>query len=810
MSLGPLAHLTVVDVTDIRAALAGRLLADLGADVIKIEPPGGDRDRWRPPFAGNVAAADRSLPFLYRHANKRGACIDVATADGRRRFDALCEDADILVENVGPDDRYRCGLKPEAVRARHPHLIHVVIADFGLSGPRAAWRLEPLPAFAAAGALHNCGFLDRPPCWLPGYLAHDCASVFGIVGALAALLDRPRCGGQTVEVSVQEAGLNGTTPWSITLADYARVYPMVAPSPPRNADGAYLVLPAADGHIRVLAGTTRQWNAFVELLGRPALLCEDGFSQPLFRILMSETIRQTAAEVTRQRLRAEWFADARRLGVPLAPVHTPEEFVAHPHTQARGFFQRTGFPHLADAPFASPPFRFSATPVSVRRAAPVLDENVEPSPQPSSKGSGSGQSALSLGERGRVREVEGASGAIPSPPLAGIRVVHFGVVAVVPEMCWVLAELGAEVIKIESQTKLDPLREVTLEPGAVNRAFTFNDENRGARSVSLDLTTARGRELALQLCARADVVAENNRGGVMQGLGLGYEHVRQVSPSAIYLSSQGYGHTGPLSPVQSFGPLNSAFTGAVLLWNHPDAPYPAASTLNHPDHIVSKLGVVAVLAALEHRRRTGEGQFIDLAQIEGAAYVMGEVYLQSACTDRPPRPSGNEVDYAVPHGVYPCAGEDRWIAIAVVGDDAWERFTRCLDWPADSALATLDARRVAQADLNARVAEWTRTRSTEEAAELLQAAGISAMPLLSPDDLRADAHLAERGAIVTVQHPEIGPERHSGNPLRMSRSQLVSTGASPLLGADTEEVLTRVLGLSREEVAALVEGGVCR
>jgi crotonobetainyl-CoA:carnitine CoA-transferase CaiB-like acyl-CoA transferase len=787
----PLAHLRVVDLTDLRGALAARLLADLGADVIKVEPSGGDPDRGRPPFAGNVAASDRSLPFLYRHANKRGAVIDLNDDTGRRRFEELCDNADILVDNLAADERRRLDLSPAQVRARHPHLIHAVMTDFGLSGPRAGWRLEPLTAFAASGALFSCGFPDRPPCWLPGYLPHDCASAFAVAGALAAVLERAAHGkGQTIEVSVQEAALNGINPWSITLADYARVYPMMAPSPPRNADGSYLVLPAADGFVRVLAATTRQWQAFIELLGRPQIFDEAGWEQPIYRLLMSEKIRQVASNILRQRRRSELFTDARRLGLPLAPVNTPEEFVAEEQTRVRDYFRRTGFPHVGDAPFASAPFRFSHTPAALRRPAPAPGEDDRAGFSP--------------------RGAEPPGPANEQPPLAGLRVVHFGVVAVVPEMCWLLAELGAEVIKVESRTKLDPLRAVTLEPDAPNKAFTFNDECRGQKSVCLDLTTARGRDLALQLCATADIVAENNRGGVMRSWGLDYDDVRRVRRDVIYLSSQGYGRTGPLCETQSFGPMNSAFAGINWLWNHADARYPAGCTLNHPDHVVSKLGLVAVLAALEHRRRSGEGQFIDLAQIEGGAYLLGEFYLQEPCTGRPAAPCGNDVEYAAPHGVYPCAGEDQWCAIAVVGDDAWERFAACLGWPLEARLATLEGRRAARAEIDARLADWTHTRSPDQVTKALQAAGVSAMSVLSPDDLRADPHLSERGAILTLEHPEIGPERHSANPIRMSRTRFVTAGPAPLLGQHTEEVLTRVLGLTSDQLSQLQEEGVCR
>jgi benzylsuccinate CoA-transferase BbsF subunit len=278
----------------------------------------------------------------------------------------------------------------------------------------------------------------------------------------------------------------------------------------------------------------------------------------------------------------------------------------------------------------------------------------------------------------------------------------------------------------------------------------------------------------------------------------------------VYLASQGYGRTGPLGELQGFGPLNAAFAGAGWLWNHPDAPYPGASSLNHPDHVASKLGVVAILAALEHRRRTGEGQCIDLAQTEAAAYLLGEFYLERACTGRPARQQGNAVDHACPHGVYPCRGDDRWCAVAVVGDDAWERLCAAVGWAPEPALRTLDGRLAARERIDARLAGWTRVRDAEAVAMTLQAVGVSAMPVLDPDDLRADAHLAARGAIVTVEHPEVGSERHAGNPIRMSRTPLVVAGPAPLLGEHTDEVLSRVLGLSREEIERLAAEGVCR
>jgi crotonobetainyl-CoA:carnitine CoA-transferase CaiB-like acyl-CoA transferase len=781
----PLAHLRVVDLTDLRGALAGRILADLGADVVKVEPTGGDPARLTPPFAGGEPSPDRSLPFLYRHANKRGAPIDLHDAAGWRRFCELCEAADILIENLGVEGQRRHGLVPAEVRERHPHLVHVALADFGLSGPRADWRLEALPAFAAAGALWSCGFRDLPPCWLPGYAAHDCASAFALAGALAAVLDRARHGqGQTVEVSVQEAGMSGLNPWPITLADYARQYPMLPVVSLRNADGAYYVLPTADGYVRVLPGSPRQWRAYVALLGDPEALQGEHWENPLFRLMNADVVRVISEEALRERPRADVLREGRRLDVPITPVNTPEEFVAEEQTRSRGYFRRTGFPHVGAAPFAPSPFNFSRTPAVLARPAPA-------------RGQDDGGFAAPTREA-----VRGEAAARPA--LEGIRVVDLGVGVAIPETGTLLAELGAEVVKVESVANLDFLRRLTVEPDTPNRSWTFNDASRAHESVALDLRTPRGRELALALCAKADVVIENNRGGVCRSWGLDYDDVRRVRPDVIYVSSQGFGRGGPLGEASAYGPLNSAFAGVTWLWNHADSRYPAGSSLNHPDHVAAKLTAVAILAALEHRRRTGEGQLIEMSQAETAAYLVGEFYLGPAAQ------RGNAAEYACPHGVYPASGTERWVAIAVVGDGAWERFARALGWAPEPRYARLAGRIEGRAALDARVAEWTRGCSAEDAAALLQAAGVSAMPVQNGDDHRADPHLAARGAIVTVTHPEIGTERHIGNPLRMSRTPLAAPAPAPCLGAQTEEVLTRFLGLERVEIARLREDGVCR
>ena len=668
--------------------------------------------------------------------------------------------------------------------------------DFGLFGRRAGWRLEPLTALAASGTLHASGFPDLEPCAAPGHLAHDCASVYGAIGVVAAAMDRRRHGrGQLVEVSVQEAALAGTTPWSICMEDYTRINPHLPAAGNRNADGSYWVLPAKDGWIRTVIGSPRQWNGFVNLVHDNEVLKEPEWSSAAFRLMNADAVRLLAGDGLTDRTRTELFDEALKLETTVGVLHRPSEFVAHPQTASRMFFAATDFPGIVGAPFATFPMKLSATPPALRRPAPEA-AIAEPD---------------DAGWSGR-RPDEHVDGSQPNGLLLdGVRVIEFGAAAVVPEMSGVLSELGADVIRIESIAHPDVLR---ASGGGgidnINRSFAFNAENRGRRSVALDLTTAEGRRIAFELCAGADIVAENQRGGVLDRLGLGYEAVRAANPAVIYACSQGYGRGGPLGEMPAYGPLNAGFAGVHLLWNHPDAPYPCGTSLNHPDHIAGKLMAVAVLAAFDHRERTGEGQLIDLAQTEAAAYLVGEIYLQAALDGRDPEPQGNRSELAVPHGVYPSAGDDRWVAIVAADDAAWNRLETALGWPHDPALATLAGRLAAREPIDERLAAFTRARTREEVADTLQAAGVSAVPVMGPIDHHADEHLTERGFIVTLEHPEVGRERHVGNPIRMSRLPQRVAASAPCVGAGTEAVLAEWLGLGDDEITALAAGGVLR
>jgi crotonobetainyl-CoA:carnitine CoA-transferase CaiB-like acyl-CoA transferase len=792
----PLEALRVVDVTDIRGALCGRLLADFGADVIRVEGAEGPSPTTAPPSAHS-----------YRQANKRSLRFV-----GPDALHDLLDRADVLVENVDGARRHELGLEPATVAARHPYLIHLAMADFGLSGPRSGWRLEPLTAQAAAGTLFASGFPDRPPCWFPGFLGHDCASIYGLIGVVAAIVDRRRHGrGQSIEVSVQEATLAGTVPWSVSIHDYLKINPFLPAEGKRNADGYYWVLPAADGWVRFVIGNEKQWLGMVSLARHPEALLGDEWREALFRRMNYDVARLVVADAFKDRTRAELFEEASRVGATLGVIHWPTEYVAHEQPRWRGVFIDGTLPGFEGAPMVRPPLQFAATPGRSTAEAVGAVGAV-----------GVVGVVGAVGAVGSVGSVGvGAAAAEPWPPyepqpaagregtgllLDGVRVVEFGMAAVGPEVSLVLSELGADIIKVESRVHLDVLRQSGFD--RINCGFAFNTECRGRRSVALNLDTEEGRSLAFELCQQADVVVENYRGGVLDGLGLGYEAVKGSNPDVVYASSQGYGRTGPLAGMPAYGPLNLGFVGLHLLWNHPDSPYPCGTSLNHPDHVAGKYLAAGVIAALDHRARTGEGQRLDLAQTEFAAYLRGEVYMD-AWREGDPVVTGNDSALACPHGVFPALGDDRWVAIVAAGDEQWAALCGVAGWSLDPELATAAARVDRAAEIGERVASWTSGLDAVEVSERLQAAGVSACPVMGPLEQLDDPHLAARGFFAELEHPEVGYERHEGNPVRMSRTAQRTAASAPCLGAHTFEVLAEVLGRSEADVEKLIADGVC-
>ncbi|MEV6781266.1 CoA transferase [Streptomyces sp. NPDC051098] len=398
-------------------------------------------------------------------------------------------------------------------------------------------------------------------------------------------------------------------------------------------------------------------------------------------------------------------------------------------------------------------------------------------------------------------------------PLDGVRVADFTWVGAGPFLTKPLADHGADVIKVESRTRTDPIRSMAPfragQPGA-NRSGYFANRNSSKRSICLDLKSPRGRELALNLIAESDVVASNFTPGTMGRLGLGYEDVIAVRPDVIYLEMPMQGNEGPHRNFRGYGLTIAAAGGLLGLTGYPERP-PVGTGTNYPDHVPNPLhAAVAVLAALRRRRKTGNGQYIELAQLESTTNVIGPALLAAAEGQHVKRVA-NEDATAAPHGVYPCAGEDRWCAIAVSSDDQWDALVKELGkpgWATESLYTTAGGRWVARSELDSAVAAATLTRDANELADALTAAGVPAAAVSDAAQVLADPQLNARDHWKTLDHPEMGPSVYDNMPYRLSATPGRLRGPAPLLGDDTRDVCLQLLGLTPDEYEQLSAEGV--
>lgn len=396
--------------------------------------------------------------------------------------------------------------------------------------------------------------------------------------------------------------------------------------------------------------------------------------------------------------------------------------------------------------------------------------------------------------------------------LADVKVLDLMWAIAGPAATRVLADYGATVVRVESTTRTDICRTVApfheLPPHAES-AVLFHNMNAGKRMITLDLATPAGREVLLDLVRWADVVTEAYSAGTMKAMGLDYDTLRAVNPSLVMLSTCLMGQTGPLATYAGFGNLAHSITGFGALCGWPDRA-PAGPFGAYTDYVAPRFTVAVLLAALDHRRRTGEGQHIDLAQAEASIHFLAPAVLDYTVNGRVETACGNADPDAAPHGVYPAAGDDRWIAIAVQNDAELAALARVLGDAAlacDPRFADATARRAHADVLDALVAAWTRTRDAHEAEAVLQAAGVPAAVVATSDDLCRDPQLVHREHVIELSHPEYGTTPVEGSRARLSRTPAVVGGAAPTLGRDNQEVLANVLGYDEDRITDLVVAG---
>ena len=808
-----LAPYRVLDLTQTHGMLCAQILGDLGADVIQVEPPGGAPGRLLAPFMDDVVDAQRSLYWWGYARGKRSIELDIDAE--RDTLLQLVRRADFLVEADGPGALAARGLGYEDLRTINPALIYVSMSPYGSDGPKATWASSDLTIVASAGPLALTGDDDRPPVRVAVPQGWHHAAAEAAVGAMVALHERARSGyGQHVDVSAQQAAALATQGYILSAAVNDTEITRTAGGIVMGDIRIRLTYPAQDGHVSIThifgatAGpATRRLmeyvydEGFCDAATRDKDWIEYGLqlatgAEPIAEF---ERVKQCVADCTASKPKEELLRAALERRLLLAPMTTIEDVVESPQLGARGYFQQPAGDGPAAAPRYPGPFaKFSATPMQTRARPPGIGEHTEEI----------------LGELDQIEPLPAPdqAHATDESPLAGVKVLDFMWALAGPGATRTLADFGATVVRVESSNRLDVCR--TIHPfidgdELDEKSAVFHSTNAGKHLINVDLNNPEARELILDLVRWADVVTESFSPKAMKAFGFDYQSLRQIKPDLIMLSTCLMGQYGPLSAFAGYGNLAAAIAGFYEITGWPDRD-PAGPFGAYTDYIAPRYNAVAVLAALDHRRRTGEGQHIDLAQAEAAMHFLTPAILDYTVNGRIQGRSGNDDLNFAPHGVYPTAGEDRHIAIACETDAQWRSLAEIVPDLAAAApgLDTSQQRLGAREALNEAIEAFTCKQDGTELEARLQAAGVPACVVQNSSELNRDPQLIHRGHFIRLPHHDAGATTIEGPRFHLSRSSSTQDTSAPTFNRDMMYVLNDVLGYDDERVGELLVAGV--
>lgn len=738
----PLSGMRVVDMAAGPLAATARLLGELGAEVIRVEPPQGDPDR-----AAGPMLAGTSLSWVASNLGKRATVIDASDP----ALDTLLAQADVLVETTRPGSPAHFALDPAGRAARHPQLVVLSVSEFGQSGPWATWQATDTVLHALSGGLSRSGLPDREPLPPPGELTFQTAAVQAAYVALVAFVQRLRDGrGDHVDLSLLEAGMAALDPGFGVAGSAQSGVPAWKMSRGRvDERHRYPILPCADGFVRLCVLAPRQWRGMWEWMGRP-----DDFAGPEWEKLQtrfrSTELIPAMARFLADRTRAEIEEEGAARGIPCAGLLDLNEAVRTAQMTAREAFAPVEIAPGVSATFPNGTIEIDGVRAGIRGPAPVAEE------------------------RAAFRAPRPEWQAPPADrPLAGIKVLDMGIIVVGAETGRLLADQGADVVKVENGAFPDGQRQ-SRDDAPVS--ITFAAGHRNKRGLSIDLKSGEGGALFERLLREADVLLSNFKPGTLDALGFTRERLAAINPALVAVDSSAFGPTGPWSRRLGYGPLVRCSAGLTPQWTYDGEPESFSDGITvYPDHVAARVGAVGAVALLIRRWRTGQGGTASVSQAEVMlGHMATQIAAQSAGVDLPPRE----------RSIFPAAGEDEWVVVTARDDG-------------DRA-----ALRAVTGDVP--LAEWTRARDAAEAATALQAAGVPAGHMLRVVDLPDAPQFQALGTFRTVRHPLIDvPFAVEGAP---ARSRLPQPGQhpAPRIGEDSDGVLADWLGLSRTEIEDLL------
>lgn len=782
----PLAALRVLDLTDGAAEWCGRILADLGAEVIRIEPPGGSPGRIDP------------FGFALRNANKAGVVLDLDGVAGRTALLGLAAHADILLESFSEAEARRRMLTPSAILAANPALVVVSITDFGRTGPQRNWVATEEVLAAAGGVLSRSGLPGGIPLLPPRGVVAQTVGVHAAWASLVAYVKRVRTGiGEHVDVSALEAVVHGFDPGFGTQGSAAAGRAEDFPRDRPDAANFYPIYPCADGHVRICILATRQWRAMFDWLGEPAEFADARYDTIPARFDAAERLNPLVAALFADRTRDQLISEGSARGIPIAGVLTIDEVLDSAHFAGTGTLTHT---EIADGVSATVPSGYALVDgvrAGLRRRAPNIGEHDD----------------LLAGAL-PARPVP-SLGLAPLPsgaaPLTGLRMLDLGVIVFGAELGRLFADQGADVIKIENSAFPDGLRQ-TRRGSAMNASFAWGHRNK--RGFGLDLRSPDGRELFRDLVAEADVVAANFKPGTMESLEFGHAELSRINPRIVVVDSSAFGSAGPWRNRLGYGPLVRASCGLSALWRDVSAD-PASPTsfcdgsTVYPDHVAAHAAAVAALAAVIGRGSAGRGCAVEVPQADVAVYALGPTLATASTHSGRGLAEGNHRPGLAPAGVFPCAGDDEWCVIVVRDDDDWRRLVEVTGLPDEPILRTRDGREAHRAEIESRLAAWTVGRDPVQLEEALQMAGVPAAAMVRLPQELTHPQLVARDSFHTLHHPLLSrPVPTSARIARFSSIPDPALRPAPVRGEHTRDVCASLLGLTTEEIDRLVAAGV--
>jgi crotonobetainyl-CoA:carnitine CoA-transferase CaiB-like acyl-CoA transferase len=863
-----LSGVSVVELGEgIAPAYCAKLFADLGADVVKVEVPGRDEVRGHAGGAVDGASDGRGTGRrgleLHLLTNKRSVALNPAEREGRRLAQTLLEGADLVIESRGRGCLADWGMNWDGLHARRPALSVLHISGFGATGPYANYRWDDIVVQAMGGCLLGQGSPDQVPVRLPAnvvlyFIGHGAA-----VGGLAALL-AAESGQEGSFVDCSALELLATMPSRQAFFLGYQYRGCAPPSAELQAAAGTLiptgVFPCADGYVALMS-TTQQLNEMLDVLGDPgakaAFARPDAFDRPETKEVLDVAVYTWLLA----RTRAEATAEAQGGGWPLTGVNTAGEVLAADHLHQRNFWTHSDDPDCGPLDLPGPWCRFAEGGWALRRPAPAIGQHTVEVSSGVSGGVSSGVSGGvssetssgppgaeepgAMAEAGAMKEpaATAKSGATTKgggierratdasaparPPLEGVRVVDLTAVWAGPYATMLLADLGAEVIRVENPFVLPPTtkgyhpRPILTNPGSLgslygpprpggpdrpwNRHAMNNSLARNKLSVTIDTRRTEGMELLMRLAEQSDVFIDNFKATGLERIGVDVSELRRRNRRLIIVRLPPAGLNGDWASYTGFGAQFDGLSGLLSVCGHYGSDPTTTPVTTYMDAASGPAGAFAVMAALRYRAATGRGQFVELSQSENVINHLGDMFVDYQLGVEPQR-WGNRDPQHAPQGLYPCQEPDRWLAISVPDDSTWRSLAAVvgpMGLESESRFAHAAGRRSHHDEIDGLISAWTESQPMVAAFHALQSAGVPAGPLLDDEMLNDDPQLNERGWFRPLESGDVGTHLHPG--LAFSGVAQAWTRGSPTLGEDNEYVYKKLLHVSDEDYRRLEE-----